>query len=119
MRVRYRRLRLGWNLPLVTIHAMRYGHCVHCDPAHDNDDDVTVAAGTSSSQIQRYWWFPSQIFQRSVITLSRNSMSNASARIVNITASARNQVHVTMIYGLPCTCPIVHSDIESIHRTIL
>jgi len=42
----------------------------------------------------------------------------ASARIINITDSARNQVYVAMVHGLRCMISEIRSTVEVIEKTL-
>jgi hypothetical protein len=51
--------------------------------------------------------------QRSILSFAGNYVSDATARLLDITLIARNQMNVCMGYGLSCCHPTVDADIEA------
>jgi hypothetical protein len=51
--------------------------------------------------------------------LARNHVPDATRRVLDIATSARDQVNVTVEYGLPCVLPAVHPNVEAGHGRVV
>ena len=55
---------------------------------------------------------------RLIEPLTRNDVTHTTSRILNITSSSRNQVHMTVKDGLTCSLTAIHPDVETVNRWI-